>query len=239
MAIIFLIYIFTANLNVYEATLLIPVVSSEMENKAIYLYPGQTKSERDLNICEQYSVCNIVHLRFWFPPQIERLCKCPNREECPWKWSTDDKRTMLLNNRSQLKFCEPVYDLPDCTNKFSESITIERHKEDNNIQVKAKVQCYCPQKTTWELIRHNQNDHHNTTIDKSYIKDMYKCKKLKDCNASEFCGYIRTDYFSTYTKCSCPYGNLCLHKDKNEISAYEMFFHGMSYRAECTPYPQT
>lgn len=61
------------------------------------------KSERDLGICEPHSVCNIVHLRFWFPNQVERLCKCPNREECPWKWSTDDNLSMPLDNRSQLK----------------------------------------------------------------------------------------------------------------------------------------
>lgn len=66
-----------------------------------YMY--KAKSERDLGICEQYNVCNIVHRRFWFPNQIERLCKCPNREECPWKWSTDTNQTMPLDNRSQLK----------------------------------------------------------------------------------------------------------------------------------------
>lgn len=95
-------------------------------NNAIFKYPGQVdtfilaynlyknnnivffkkfskaKSERDLGICEQYSVCNIVHHRFWFPNQVERLCKCPNREECPWKWSIDN-HTMPLDNRSQLK----------------------------------------------------------------------------------------------------------------------------------------
>lgn len=67
------------------------------------LFCEKAKSERDLYICEQYNVCNIVHLRFWFPKQVERLCKCPNREECPWKWNTDDNHTMPLDNRSQLK----------------------------------------------------------------------------------------------------------------------------------------
>lgn len=70
----------------------------------LFLYKFiKAKSERDLGICEQYNVCNIVHRRFWFPNQIERLCKCPNREECPWKWSTDINQTMPLDNRSQLK----------------------------------------------------------------------------------------------------------------------------------------
>lgn len=58
--------------------------------------------------------------------------------------------------------------------------------------------------------------------------------QLKDCNTGDFCGFIRTDYYSTYTKCTCPYGHLCLHKDRQESTTYEMLFYGTSYRAECT-----
>jgi len=63
---------------------------------------------------------------------------------------------------------------------------------------------------------------------------LYVSFQLKDCNTGEFCGFIRTDYYSTYTKCTCPYDHLCLHKDREESTTYEMLFYGTSYRAECT-----
>lgn len=68
--------------------------------------------------------------------------------------------------------------MPDCTNTHGESITIEKTKEDNNIQIKAKVHCNCPHHTTWELINHEQRNQHNDTTDTSSIKDLYKCVKV-------------------------------------------------------------
>lgn len=227
-------YTLISVVNVYCISTFTIITSSKTDN-AVFIYPGQAKSERDLGICEQHSVCNIVHHRFWFPNQVERLCKCPNREECPWKWSTNDDLSMPLDNRSQLKFCKPINELPDCTMKSDKSITIKKTREDNNVQIKAKVHCNCPRHTTWALIKHEQKDQHNETTDISYVEDLFKCKKLMDCNTGEFCGFIRTDYYSTYTKCTCPYGHLCLHKDRQESITYEMLFYGTSYRAECTP----
>jgi len=228
----FIPYTLISIINVNCISTFTSLTSGNTDN-TIFVYPGQSKSERDLSICEQYSVCNIVHHRFWFPNQVERLCKCPNREECPWKWNIDNY-TMPLDNRSQLKFCKPINELPDCTTKSGESITIIKSKEDNNVQIKAKVNCNCPHHTNWVLTSHEQTLHHNKTTDISWVKDEFKCKKLNDCNAGEFCGHIRTDYYSTYSKCTCPYGFLCVHKDRQEGTAYEMFFHGNSYRAECT-----
>lgn len=63
--------------------------------------------------------------------------------------------------------------------KSGESITIEKSEESNNVKVKAKVQCNCPQHTTWILINHEQNEQHNATTDISYIKDSFKCQKVK------------------------------------------------------------
>jgi len=228
------VYALISVINMCFISTYMTVMSSKTDN-TVFIYPGQALSERDLGICEQYSVCNIVHLRFWFPNQVERLCKCPNRGECPWKWNSDNNQTMPLNNRSQLKFCKPINELPDCTKKSGESISIVKNKEDNNVQIKTKVHCNCPYHTNWVLSYHEQREQHNETTNISYIKDSFTCKKLEDCNTGEFCGHIRTDYYSTYTKCTCPYGHLCLHEDRQESDAYEMFFYGKSYRAECTP----
>lgn len=46
------------------------------------------------------------------------------------------------------------------------------------MQVKAKVQCNCPQHTTWILINHEQKEQHNEITDISYIKDSFKCQKV-------------------------------------------------------------
>jgi hypothetical protein len=62
--------------------------------------------------------------------------------------------------------------------KSNESITIIKNKEDNNVQIKAQVHCNCPHHTNWVLSKHEQNDHHNGTTDISYIKDLFKCKKV-------------------------------------------------------------
>lgn len=68
--------------------------------------------------------------------------------------------------------------MPDCTTKSDESITIVKSREDNNVQIKAKVHCNCPHHTTWELIKHEQKDQHNETTDISYVEDLFKCKKV-------------------------------------------------------------
>lgn len=51
-------------------------------------------------------------------------------------------------------------------------------KEDNNVRLNAKVHCNCPHHTTWVLTNHEQNDQHNETTERSYIKDSFKCKKV-------------------------------------------------------------
>ncbi|KAL0270835.1 UNVERIFIED_CONTAM: hypothetical protein PYX00_008116 [Menopon gallinae] len=140
-------------------------------NKVIVSYPSGVISERDLNVCELRSACNIIHKRFWLPPMVERLCRCPHRNECPWTWSDADNQTVYLNNRSQMKFCSPVSDLPVCTQKKS-AITVStlrtatddakptknhtelqngdrsrRHNEHRNIT----ISCNCQEPHYWKL----------------------------------------------------------------------------------------
>lgn len=44
-----------------------------------------TKKAEDAS--KYLSACNVVHKRYFFPPVIERLCRCPDRTECPMEWS--------------------------------------------------------------------------------------------------------------------------------------------------------
>lgn len=91
--------------------------------------------------------------------------------------------------------------MPDCTTKSDESITIVKSREDNNVQIKAKVHCNCPHHTTWELIKHEQKDQHNETTDISYVEDLFKCKKV-----NIFFIIIKKIYINLYVKfgfCMC------------------------------------
>lgn len=62
----------------------------------------QTTGELTLDECGKDQVCNVVHRRFWMPNLAERLCRCPNGEECPWSEEIDNS-SIVLNNRSILK----------------------------------------------------------------------------------------------------------------------------------------
>lgn len=51
--------------------------------------PSSTKnpSEFSKNGNRYLAACNIIHKRYFYPPMIERLCRCPDRTECPMEWS--------------------------------------------------------------------------------------------------------------------------------------------------------
>jgi len=73
------------------------------------------------------SACNVVHKRYFYPPVIERLCRCPDRTECPWEWSNPprypgaiglpagqgqqkrDPYTVMISSRSQSKVVYIVF----------------------------------------------------------------------------------------------------------------------------------
>ncbi|ODM89634.1 hypothetical protein Ocin01_17049 [Orchesella cincta] len=110
--------------------------------------PGSTRNPADSKKTEYpskyLSACNIIHRRYFYPPIVERLCRCPDRTECPMEWSqppkykdlfvdtkgakssvsttpstksatTMDPYTVMVSSRSQLKFCtEVATNLPDC-----------------------------------------------------------------------------------------------------------------------------
>lgn len=51
--------------------------------------PSSTKnpSESSKNGNKYLAACNVIHKRYFYPPMIERLCRCPDRTECPMEWS--------------------------------------------------------------------------------------------------------------------------------------------------------
>ncbi|XP_069701227.1 uncharacterized protein [Periplaneta americana] len=207
------------------------------------VYPPQAHSERGLAVCEPNAVCNILYRRFWFRMRIERMCRCPQRLECSMDWSFKrDNHTMTLNNRSQLKFCQDVAELPQCSTK-SQALTVTTQtvttlSKLNDVpptvtqQTIAVAACNCQPNYYWK--KHNQfdNDYGNGTV---HTNTVYRCMKLRKCNVKEFCGNMRTDYYFTYYQCSCPMGHMCLQKDNKHYNVSELLYSGPAYKAVCTP----
>ncbi|XP_046396987.1 uncharacterized protein LOC124163919 [Ischnura elegans] len=252
--------------------------------EAEFDYQGQARSERDLEMCandgENAAMCSIVHKRYWQPPLVYRLCRCPDRQECPWRWSqrgpsanatnssaninldpdeleflgplkgliyTRD-RTMSLNNRSQLKFCQSIRRMPQCQPKkaalrirmqtipdFPPRTSIRQEQRlhlNEYFSVQATVNCKCPQARYWKYHRTTSRDNGNETVDAS---DYYSCAPLKRCQPGEFCGHVSADSFATYYQCSCPIGHLCVTSyPRITVNASELFFSGKAYKAFCT-----
>lgn len=70
----------------------------------------QINGESDLHECKVNEACNVIYERFWASSLTERLCRCPNRKECPWQWMKEPENSSLqLNNKSYMKVCKNVY----------------------------------------------------------------------------------------------------------------------------------
>lgn len=205
-----------------------------------YEYPGPAISERDLPICTHFTVCSVLRKRYWMKPIVQRLCRC-SRGECATEWTDyPENRTMHLDNRSQLKFCDDVSDLSECSqNKSALTVTeVTTGLESNTTTVEDRklsvnVSCFCSTAFVWEEQPQKQviqNPENGTTI-----ITQYKCKPMKKCSSLQFCGNVRADYFSTYYQCSCPIGHMCLYKNRTLIKGNELLYNGQVYQAFCYP----
>ncbi|XP_049862515.1 U-scoloptoxin(11)-Sm2a-like [Schistocerca gregaria] len=212
-------------------------INDSDSNEVEISYRGNSRSERSLPICELNVACNIVHKRFWFPIKVERLCRCHNTFQCSQQWSQiPDNYTMMLSNRSQLKFCNNISELQKCTTDEpaiqlqSVTATIPRGRSKKPlVQTKAVVKCNCPMGRYWKRINAEADNETSTTV--------YQCADAKKCETNEICGYARADMYSIYYQCSCPAGNLCLFVDYNTYNVTELFYSGAAYQALCTPFP--
>ncbi|KAK9503021.1 hypothetical protein O3M35_011677 [Rhynocoris fuscipes] len=189
--------------------------------RVIFVYPNEIKVEEDLEQCSRNSVCGIYHVRKWFAPKMQRLCRCQN-SECPALWSEDD---VHLDNHSQLKICENITDLNICKeNEIGLRLT-----ESNEMKsyTDLKLDCNCQWPSYWQLSSHKANA--------SYSYNEYTCSKWKRCERGEFCGHVRDDIHSMYIQCSCPKDNMCVSTDRTLRNASEAFYSGPMLRAYCTP----
>ncbi|CAG7833848.1 unnamed protein product [Allacma fusca] len=215
--------------------------------EAIFTYPPQILSERDIPVCanekDELIACNVVNQRYFYPPTIERLCRCPDRSECPWEFSEyktvqrkegrfkkiADQNTVMLSSRSQLKFCNEVSSLEKCTKSLNETALKVVFMEPNVRRI--LTQCHCPAFKRWILISDDSKEFSNGTILRTL---SYSCDKLPKCNEGELCGHVRQDTYSTYFLCSCPLKTLCYPPNMKDVyNVSELFYTGPAIKAYC------
>ncbi|XP_075225338.1 U-scoloptoxin(11)-Ssd2a-like [Lycorma delicatula] len=197
---------------------------------------NQTVNDEILPTCSPNAVCSVIHKRFWSTPIVRTFCKCKGAEDCIQRWHHHpDSKTMQLDSRSQLKFCNHITDLPTCTvGKQAIKVQTKTNEETSKQEVSAVVNCNCQWPIHWTLQRHSYKNYSNGT---SISNDAYTCASLKKCKTNEFCGNIRADTFSAYYQCSCPVGTLCLTKNRRiKDYASELLYEGHIYRATCRPF---
>lgn len=197
-------------------------------NNVTFRYADGIEGESDLHKCGVFEACNIVHNRFWSSNLIERLCLCANRKECPWQWSQVENSSMILNNRSVMKFCTPIDDTDACIHTKVAAIIYGRGDPSNSylIPYNATITCNCPASHYWRLQKY-------TYKRDGTILQEFKCVKKRMCEANEFCGNVRADLYSVYYKCTCPENHLCIFKNRTQENVQELLYVGPAYKAYC------
>ncbi|GAB1866859.1 hypothetical protein CAJAP_07938 [Camponotus japonicus] len=159
----------------------------------------------------------------------ERLCRCPHGQECPWQWTKIiDNSSLSLNNKSILKFCTQIMEeLEICAHRQEAVIVSGESDLSNNyiIPYNVTVNCICPQTHYWKLQKY--------TYEEYGLIQVFKCVKKRRCETLDFCGYIRSDLYSTYYRCTCPEKHICIFKDQTQVNIQELLYSGPAYMAYC------
>ncbi|XP_076247398.1 uncharacterized protein LOC143187204 [Calliopsis andreniformis] len=204
------------------------IIGSKLSN-VTFKYLDDINGESDLHECEINEACNVIHNRFWVSSLTERLCRCPNGKECPWQWTKELRSSsQLLNNKSRMEFCAPITQMDVCTYK-SEAIKVHGKSDTNNsylIPYNVTLSCDCPESHYWRLQRYTYEEN-------NLITQVFKCVKKRRCDVNDFCGHIRFDLYSIYSRCTCPQNHLCIFKDRNMENVQELLYSGPAYKAYC------
>ncbi|XP_015608336.1 uncharacterized protein LOC107274090 isoform X1 [Cephus cinctus] len=225
LSVILLIFLVDRSFAIYK------VINSKSSAVA-FKYNDGVQGESGLHECQLDEVCSAVHKRFWMPTLSERFCRCSNGIECPWQWDKNpDNVSMTLNNRSHLKFCTTKK--TTCTHKQL-AVTVYGKGNSSNAYLvphNVTVNCLCPKTHYWKLQKYSYEENDN-------IIQVFRCVKQRMCERFEFCGNVRSDLYSVYYQCTCPWGHLCIYKDKMLDNVQELLYSGPAYRAYCYPFPK-
>lgn len=89
-------------------TLCLLLMALSSAKSEVYL---KRKEDSEVAICEQFDICNLVHNPKFGINSVEKLCKCPDGSFCPTSFSPNDGSILLINSRTQMKFCSPLSEL--------------------------------------------------------------------------------------------------------------------------------
>lgn len=105
--------------------------------------------EFEESICGQSDICNIVVNPKWGLNSVEKMCKCPEGTFCPTNFSPNDGTSLLVNTRTQMKFCRPLYEIQSELEMCAPDEVAIRVKTvylvDKVLNVSASLLCSCNQ----------------------------------------------------------------------------------------------
>lgn len=130
------------NLAIY----LIFVAFSAITSADLFLRRAEEFEE---SFCGQSDICNLVHNPRWGLNSVEKLCKCPEGTFCPTNFSPNDGTSLLVNARTQMKFCTPLYEIQsDLEMCIAGSVALRvktMYLVDVVLNVSASLLCSCSQ----------------------------------------------------------------------------------------------
>jgi len=184
---------------------------------AYVAYGGGRGSERELPGCSQAAeACNLIHLRFWRPPIVERLCRCPGHSSCPLQPTRGAALRQHLSNRATLQFC--IQDtgplaLPVCAGNSSIGLSVQVVEAGEGagggaLQSHTVLRCRCGARRRWALRRTAR--HKLARNSRTKLTHSYACEAMPPCPPLSPCSSIRPDTAESYYRCSCPPRHLCL-----------------------------
>lgn len=203
-------------------------------SEGAYLTFGNgANSERQMAVCfSPRQACNVLYDRFWLSLKVVRLCKCPDRSQCPSQLS-DDRNTIRIGNRIQLKFCSAVGDLPTCREAEIAMETQVKRSMSKVYQRQALIGCHCPQPANHlQEVSYKVVQLTDSIINRT---EYYTCQQMSTCkNHREKCGYVRVGTYETHPLCICPQrAHLCANRDRKAKTIALPFYEGPVYTAYC------
>ncbi|XP_070494791.1 U-scoloptoxin(11)-Sm5a-like [Chironomus tepperi] len=192
-----------------------------------------------VKICGQFDVCNIVYKPYFANNVVETLCKCPEGGYCSPTYDNDN-RSLPINPRTQMKFCEPVHELisklPECE-VGGKALEITKFYYINQIKnISTKLLCGCDKNPVYW--RHHSREGQAVPENEKLFKafDYFECSDLRQCNTDEFCGLARSDYGFIFQRCTCNYTDDCryyVEETDMEENIEELFYNDLFYKAHC------
>lgn len=200
---------------------------------------SENSGEEFVEICGRYDVCSIVYKPYFGKNVVEKLCVCPEKTFCPATYDNDN-RSLSINPRTQMKFCEPVKELiselPECL-IGGKALEIKKFYYINQIKnMSTKLLCGCNKHPVYW--RHHSREGQAVPENEKLFKafDYFECADLRKCNTDEFCGLARTDYGFIFQRCTCNYTDDCryyVEETDIEENVEELFYNELFYKAHC------